>query len=342
MKYKKKKPKITLLVAVFCLLCTMWSGCAPKNAVYDKTGLYFDTIIQISVYDPDDTDALEGCMKLAAHYEQLFSRTIPDSDISRINNANGAFVDVDKETIDLLQTGLAYCERSNGAFDLTIGGVSDLWDFKENEEKTLPDPTALKEAVSHVDYRNVKIRGNQAALTDPDAKLDLGGIAKGYIADQMKTYLLSQGVKTAKINLGGNVLILGDQKPDHSDFKIGIQKPFDENGTPIAAITLKDQSMVSSGIYQRYFEKDDRIYHHILDPDTGYPIENNLYAVTIISPRSADGDALSTTCMALGLEDGIKLIESIPDTEAVFITNDLKLHSTSGIGTSISLQEMHP
>ncbi len=338
---KKKIYRFPLLLAVFCLLCTLWSGCAPQNAVYDKTGLYFDTIIQVTVYDPDDTDALEGCMDLAAHYEQLFSRTLPDSDISRINHANGAYVTVDQETIDLIQTGLTYCEQSRGAFDLTIGGVSDLWNFKENENKILPDSEALKEAVSHVDYRKIKIRGNQIALTDPDARLDLGGIAKGYIADQMKTYLISQGVKAAKINLGGNVLILGNQKPDHSDFKIGIQKPFDENGTPIAAVTLKNQSMVSSGIYQRYFEKNGRIYHHILDPDTGYPLENNLYAVTIISPRSVDADALSTTCMALGLEEGLKLIESIPDTEAVFITSDLKLHSTSGIGETIPFQDMN-
>ena len=118
---------------------------------------------------------------------------------------------------------------------------------------------------------------------------------------------------------------------DGTDFQIGIQKPFAQTGTVLAAVSVSDQSVVSSGNYERYFEKDGTIYHHILDPRTGYPIQNDLYQVTIISDSSVDGDALSTTCYALGLEKGMDLIESMSGVEAVFVTDDYEIHETSGV-----------
>lgn len=127
----------------------------------------------------------------------------------------------------------------------------------------------------------------------------------------------------AWINLGGNVLTLGD-KPDGSNYNIGIQKPFSDDGTAIASVEVSDETVVSSGVYERYFYVGDNFYHHILNPKTGYPYDNNLLGVTIICPKSVDGDGLSTTCFALGLEDGMKLIESLDDTEAIFITDQLR------------------
>lgn len=141
------------------------------------------------------------------------------------------------------------------------------------------------------------------------------------------------------INLGGNVLTLGD-KPDGSNYNIGIQKPFSDDGTAIASVEVSDETVVSSGVYERYFYVGDNFYHHILNPKTGYPYDNNLLGVTIICPKSVDGDGLSTTCFALGLEDGMKLIESLDDTEAIFITDDYELHTTSGIGSNIPFHEM--
>ena len=165
-------------------------------------------------------------------------------------------------------------------------------------------------------------------MSDPYAKIDLGGIAKGYIADQVKNYLVEEGIEHAYINLGGNILTLGG-KTDDSNFRIGIQKPFAEDGTVMAVLPVSDKSIVSSGNYERYFKKDGKIYHHILDPSTGYPIENNLNQVTIISDKSVDGDALSTTCYALGLDEGLKLIQSMDNIEAVFITNDNTIYKSS-------------
>ena len=308
-----------------------------KNTRYDKTGTYFDTVITITLYDADQVSLIDKCFEMADHYEKLFSRTIPDSDVSRINAANGEFVTVDEETLGLIEYGLHYCEISDGRFDITIGALSDLWDITNNPG-IVPEEEKIRNALDTIGYQNLLIEGNQVALTDAGTRLDLGGIAKGYIADKMKEYLQSEGVTSGMINLGGNVLTIGD-KPDGSKYSVAVQKPFDEMNSPLAVLQISDQTVVSSGIYERYFELDNKIYHHILDTSTGYPIENNLLGVTIICDKSVDGDGLSTTCFSLGLEEGMKLIESIDHTEAVFITDDYELHCSSGIGKDIPIQE---
>jgi thiamine biosynthesis lipoprotein len=158
--------------------------------------------------------------------------------------------------------------------------------------------------------------------------IDLGAIAKGYIADKIKEYLISNDVNSALIYLGGNVLCIGEK--DTGAFKIGIEKPFDADGNPAAVVSVSDTSIVTSGTYERYFEKDGNFYHHILDKNTGYPIENDLTAVTIITPVSADADALSTTCFSLGLEKGMELLESLDYADGFFITKDEECHYTKG------------
>ena len=319
-------------IAVFSLaflFSVSLGGCtSPRESEsLSMTGMYFDTVVTVEVWGAD-REVLDHCEELCGYYEQLFSRTIEDSEVSKINNSGGQPVTVSDETAELIRLGLEYGDISDGDFDITIASASELWDFTDNEEKTLPDPGELTEAVTHIDYHNVRVDGNTVTLSDPDTKIDLGGIAKGYIADQLKKYLEEEGVEHALINLGGNMLAVGS-KYDGSPFRIGLQKPFEPDGTPIAVLEVNDQSVVTSGNYERYFEKDGTIYHHILDPDTGYPIQNDLYQVSIISDRSVDGDALSTTCYALGLEKGMELIRSLDGVEAVFVTSDYELHTTT-------------
>lgn len=329
---RKRKHPLLFFILCFCILISL-SGCGSftNTQPISRTDFAFDTVITITVYDRKDLPAQEACFTLAKHFEALFSRTLPESDVARINAAKGKPVTVSRETIELLSIALSYAELSKGAFDPTIGALSSLWDFTSGK-KELPSEEAIQGAVKSVDYRKVSIDPDalRVSLQDPDARLDLGGIAKGYIADRMKEELQKYGVKHAIINLGGNVLVLGNRKGG-GDYRIGIQKPFAEEGTPITELPLSDGSLVSSGIYERYFEKDGMIYHHILDTKTGYPIRNNLLSVTIRSKKSVDGDALSTICLALGLEEGLSLIETLPDTEAVFITDDYQLHATSGL-----------
>ena len=324
------------ILCILCMLCT-FSGCAKTSEPITKTGFYFDTVITLTIYDSSKESLLDDCFSLAEHYEKLFSATIDSSDVSRINQAKGVPVTVDDETIDLIQKGLSYCKLSEGGFDLTIGKVSTLWNFSENDG-TLPDANQLAAAVSTVNYENIVIENNEVRLANPEAAIDLGGIAKGYIADRMKEYLNQNGITEGTINLGGNVLCIGP-KEDSSPYRIGIQKPFDDQGAAAAVVEVTDETVVSSGIYERYITVDDKLYHHILNPSTGYPYENNLLGVTIICQDSVDGDGLSTTCFSLGLEKGMELIERLPDTEGIFITEDYKFHCSSGIGDIIPFEE---
>lgn len=319
MKYKR----LTALLSASILLLSGCSG-LPRERSQTYTDTLFDTVISVQIFDSVDEDVLKGCEKLCKKYDSMFSNKIEDSEISRINSAGGNPVEVSKETIKLIKKGIYYSEMSDGAFDITIAPVSSLWDFKA-ETPSVPSPEAIAEAVSHVNYENIIIRDNTVKLADPQAGIDLGAIAKGYIADRIKDYLEEEGVRHAMINLGGNVLAMGS-KLDGSDYNIGVQKPFDETGEPITSVKISDKSVVTSGIYQRYFKADGKIYHHILDPNTGYPCENNLYSVTILTDSSLTADALSTTCFLLGYDRGMKLINQLDNVDAVFITNDNQIH----------------
>lgn len=319
--------KTALFFITILLLLPLLSCSSPqKSEKLTVTGIYFDTIIQIEAWGTK-TSTLEHCKKICEDYENLLSNKIETSEISKINASKGNPVKVSKETLELISRGLDYCRLSDGKFDITIAPLSDLWNFTDNPDGTIPEPSAIEEACSHVDYKAIQVdkESSTVTLNDPQAKIDLGGIAKGYIADQLKAYLKSEGVEHALINLGGNVLALGPAY-DASPFRIGIQKPFDEQNSTIDIIEVEDRSVVSSGIYQRYFEKDGTVYHHILNPETGYPYSNNLLQATILSDSSMDGDALSTCCFAMGLEDGSALIEQLEDVQAIFVTEDYQLH----------------
>ena len=329
MKCKKNNitKKLSAVLTASALLLTGCSG-AKSSTQTDQdltyTDMLFDTVIKIQILDPADESILDGLKKLCEKYDTMCTTTNTDSELYKLNHANGQPFTVSSETANLIQEGIHYSELSGGAFDLTIEPVSALWDFKA-DKPTVPSSDAIAQAVSHVDYTKVDIQDNTVTLEDPEAGIDLGAIAKGYIADQVKTYLKKQGIKHAIINLGGNVDVIGT-KPDGSKYNIGIQKPFDESGEAITSVQLKDQTVVTSGIYERYFKKNGKLYHHILDPRTGYPCENNLYSVSIITDSSTKADALSTTCFLLGYEKGMELIQSMDGVEAIFITDDEKVH----------------
>lgn len=340
------KNKLKHLVPVLLALATITgslSACElkPKDQQkVSKQGFYFDTIIQITLYGTTDEKYIDDCFDMAKKYEDMLSNTVSYSEVSKINDAAGKeYVTVSDDTLELIKKGIEYGDTSDGRFDITIGKLSDLWNFSEIAENTdskdnevdasvVPSDAQIQSELSHVNYRNIQINGNDVMLTDSKAKLDLGGIAKGFIADKMKAYLQSKKITSGIINLGGNVLTVG-KKSDGSDYTVGIQKPFDESGEPICTVKVKDKSVVTSGIYERYYRVDGKLYHHILDTTTGYPVKNNLYSVTIISDSSCDGDALSTTCFALGIDKAKELINSLSGVEAIFVTDDYSIITTS-------------
>ena len=317
---------ITICITILVSSLLLTSCHLVTKEPISKIGIYFDTVISIDIYDSNNTSLLEQCFEYCKEFEETVSRTIETSEIYQINHANGNPVEVSDVTLELLKKGVEYGDLTNGKFDITIAPLSELWDFKNNTG-TVPNEQDIKEALSHVNYKNIVIDGNMITLTDPKSAIDLGGIAKGYMADRLKEYLTKQGVESALINLGGNILAVGS-KPDGTPFHLGIQKPFDKQGVTITSVKTADSSVVSSGVYERYFKTDDALYHHILNSKTGFPYNNGLLGVTILSEKSVDGDALSTSCFALGLEDGMKLIQSLDDVDAIFVTDDYQLHDT--------------
>ena len=324
------------VLVLFSVLYTRQQKREPITA----TSFKLSTVVKITLYDSQDQTILDEAMKLCDTYEQIFSRTLPESELYRLYHGmlpqkNGAYT-VSETLAELILEGLAYSRRCEGAFDISIEPISSLWDFTSGK-KQVPSVGEIAQAKDLVDYRDVSVNGQQVRFAQEGMRLELGAIAKGYIADRIRELLESKGIKSAIIDLGGNVVCIGG-RPDGSPFRVGIQRPFADRNETVAMIEITDQSVVSSGVYERYFEKDGKLYHHILNPKDGYPYENGLLSVTIVSDRSVDGDGLSTSCFALGLEAGMELVESIPDVHAVFITEDGTLHFSEGFEEELHLE----
>ena len=323
------KNKITFsilsCICVFFVICLIFmTGCGHAGTAgspLEATGFYFDTVISIRLYEDDSGELLDGCMKLAEHYEQLLSATLEGSDIWKINHGNGSWVKVDEDTFDLLTIALDFARGSDGLVDPAVGGLSRLWNFGSANEGIVPSDEQIQEKLTHVDYNAIAVGDGEVMLTDPETQIDLGFIAKGFIGDKIKEYLFSEGVSHALINLGGNVVTLGG-RPDGSPFRVGIRNPSEKDGAPLLTLELSDKSVVSSGNYERFFVKDGKLYHHILSTATGYPAESGLSQVTIISPDSTRADALSTLCYISGYEKAASLLENYPDIQAIFVTED--------------------
>lgn len=310
------------------------SGTEPVR----QTDFILNTICKITIYDEensskDSNDLIREAFDLCREYENTLSRTIEGSDVYNINHSNGNPINVSDTTIEVIEYAETYSKNSNGAFDITIAPLSILWDFQGDNPKVPPEDK-INSLVNEVDYTKVKISGNSVTLESPVKAIDLGGIAKGYIADKATEYLKANSVTSAIVDLGGNIYVIGS-KPDGGDFNIGIQDPSKTDGSVLGYVSVSNKSIVTSGNYERYFVQDGKRYHHILDPSTGYPTDNGLCSVTIISDKSVDGDGLSTTCFVLGKDEGLKLINSLDGVQAIFIDSDGGMYFTNGFGEDI-------
>ena len=368
-KRSRSHSRFFYLILCTVLVCPMllFTGCEnitdadtsiTGNEPISISSIKLNTAVQITIYDSQDKALLDDCLALCDKYELVFSRTNEKSELYKLNhrkdtsdkdpNADGQTTPypvsgtadtwhISEDLAALLSEGLDITRESDGAFDIAIAPLTSLWDFTAEDPK-VPDDAAIQKALPLCSSDGVTIDGQDITLPSDDIQFDVGAIAKGYIADRMKDLLVKKGVKSAIINLGGNVLCIGS-KPDGTPFKVGIQKPFADRNETEAVMDITGKSVVSSGIYERCFKQNGKLYHHILNPKTGYPYDNGLISVTIISDQSVDGDALSTTCFALGLEDGLKFAEK-KGVQAVFITEDYELHYTDGFQDEINVTDV--
>ena len=368
-KRNRSHSRFFYLILCTVLVCPMllFTGCEnitdadtsiTGNEPISISSIKLNTAVQITIYDSQDKALLDDCLALCDKYELVFSRTNEKSELYKLNhrkdtsdkdpNADGQTTPypvsgtadtwhISEDLAALLSEGLDITRESDGAFDIAIAPLTSLWDFTAEDPK-VPDDAAIQKALPLCSSDGVTIDGQDITLPSDDIQFDVGAIAKGYIADRMKDLLVKKGVKSAIINLGGNVLCIGS-KPDGTPFKVGIQKPFADRNETEAVMDITGKSVVSSGIYERCFKQNGKLYHHILNPKTGYPYDNSLISVTIISDQSVDGDALSTTCFALGLEDGLKFAEK-KGVQAVLITEDYELHYTDGFQDEINVTDV--
>ena len=329
---------LSLFGVIFLTACN--SGASKEsNTPLSRTEFLLGTVTTISLYDHQSEETLDLAIEKLKELEDTLSINKTGTLIDEINDAAGIHpVVVDENTYDIIEKGLFYSELTNGAFDITVGPIVKLWNIGFPEAR-IPSPTEIEDALPLVGFDKVTLNPEDLSvyLTEPGMRLDLGGIGKGYAADEIAKLLRQEGVEHAIIDLGGNVYTLGN-KPGNQLWTVGVQDPFNPRGKIIGRLKTENKSIVTSGIYERFIEDEaGHKYHHILNPKTGYPYENQIAGVTIVSDYSTDGDALSTAVFAMGIEEGLAFVEDLEGVDAIFITLDSKVYVTDGLKDNFTL-----
>ncbi len=279
-------------------MVTMFSGCSQTSEEPERSEIFvMSTYVSQQVYGEQKAEAVKKVNELLVSLEKELSLYIEGSDIDRINkNAGIAPVEVSDYTYELVKKAKEYSELSEGRFDITIAPVTLLWAI-DSDHPTVPEQAQLDEALKLVDYRKIQLDDEKKSvyLETKGMALDLGGVAKGYIAGRIWEEYQKYAIKTALVSIGGNICAYG-LKPDGKPFKLGIRDPLSTVSTDIIGkLTVTDRIVATTGAYERYFEKDGKRYHHVLDPKTGYPVDSDLLSVTVICPDGGLADYLSTT-----------------------------------------------
>lgn len=306
-----------------------------ENEMYSIDFFALDTHINLKARGINSNDALEECKQLIYNIENLISPYIESSEIYRINNNEGQPYQTSDIVYDIVETAIDYAKFTNGVFDPTISSVSMLWEFNSKDAK-IPSQDEINLALKSVSYENIILLDDNYIQLKNDATIELGAIAKGYIADLLFEIYQKYDIESGIISLAGNIYLVGE-KSENVAWTVGITDPENPNQQNIA-IKLSDISVVTAGAYERYFWLDNQFYHHILDTKTGYPTTEDITSVTIISKNSTLADVLSTTLFAMGFERAIDFLEEYPDIEAIIINEDNQVYITDNtkISTIVS------
>ena len=341
---KKQLNILPLLLAVLLLVSGCAKGTEPgttqstgllPTAIAAETpdpnkkttgiGFYFDTVVSLSLWGAPE-GLMDEIWAACARYEQLLSKTIDASDVSRINNAMGQTVTVDPETWEILRRAKEISAQTGGAFSITIAPVTALWSFTDTVSNMVPTDEARLKMLPLVDDQKIALGENNTITLPAGMEIDLGGIAKGYIADKVAD-IIREKAYAGIVSLGGNVYTVG-QKPDGSKFSVGIKDP-EATHLSKAIIYTGDCTVVTSGTYERGFSFGGVRYHHILDPKTGWPSQSDLVSATFVMDSSMTADALATACIVIGSEKSLELAASL-GLDAMFITKDGNVLFTQG------------
>jgi thiamine biosynthesis lipoprotein len=326
-----------ILMALSAVL--FFSACAPRaQGEVSRTDYVLGTVCSIRLIDGGSTKTTDEIFERLRQIEDRMSANKDGTEIAAVNAAaGGAPVKVSADTFYVISKALEYAKLTEGGFDPTVGPLVKLWNIGSEGAK-VPPKDAVAAAVKLIDYRKVEMDPKRLTvrLTTPGMRLDLGAIAKGYSADEIAAICQRHRVKAAVIDLGGNVLVFGAKK-DGSPWRVGVQDPKSDRGDYLGLVTGKSMTLVTSGIYERFFIENGVRYHHILDTKTGYPVNNGLVSVSIMTERSIDADSLSTSVFSLGLENGMKLVKSLPGVYAIFVDDKNRVFLSPGANKIFSL-----
>lgn len=294
---------------------------SPEERVYSYSAVLMGSPILLKLFE-DNQQVAATVFRLIKQQEDLLTVNRAHSQLMAVNHAAGRHpVVVSRIVFNLISRAKSVSLQEDSCFNLTIGPLVKRWKIGFSGH-TVPPGSEIQSLLPLTSPEHVVLDPQTCSvfLQQPGMAIDLGAIAKGYIADRVRDELHRMGVEHALINLGGNVLTLGAPVYGGNTWAIGLQKPFAAADATIGVIEVNGKSVVTSGIYERYFEVDGKIYHHILDPQTGYPLDNELLSVTVISDDSIDGDIYTTLLYGMGIEKALNYLITIPHIEAIFVT----------------------
>jgi len=331
-----RRSRLRGVFAVLVLLLPL-TACGPKTLEQSTTIFAMDTVMNLTVYYPGENGAqafFQEKVNDIYEFEAAFSTTREGSDIHNINANCGKKVELGSETADLLDQALELCEKTGGALDVTAYPAVKAWGFTTGEYRVVPEQER-SELASRIDYAAVELDGDTVAIPE-GVELDLGAVAKGYVGDRLTQKCRNGGVTSALLDLGQSTIAAVGTKPDGSPWRIGIQDPHGESY--LGVLELNDQSMGSSGNYQRYFEENGVKYGHILDPETAAPADSGLAGVTVVADSALYCDGLSTALFVMGLDSAADFWRENRDFEAIFIEENGDITITSGLQGDFRLQ----
>lgn len=332
MRKKIRKSRIKLCVmALVCLVLMAVTGCGSTSGSSDRqTAEIFamDTIMDLTVYGESASELLTEARQLVQKYEGLFSVNIETSDVAKLNQAAGKAVQVSPETYELIQKSIGISKETEGLFDISIYPLVRAWGFTK-EEYRVPEQKELQRLLKGVDAAKIQLETDNRVTLPEGMEIDLGGIAKGYLSQKLTELFRKGGAQAAVVSLGGNVQTFG-KKPDGTQFKVGITDPSD--GTSVlGTIQIGEKAVITSGSYQRYFEKDGKIYHHIIDKRTGAPAQSDLSSVTVIGEDGVTADSLATALFVMGKERAVQFAASHPELQLVLVDTKSRIWTSEGI-----------
>lgn len=334
--------KIIFMPIIF-LVFTAIAGCQPdfsnknESKYSEKTIFALDTIISLKIYDNISETQLNAAENKITQLESLLSVTSETSDVTNLNQNSGLEVSISEDTLKVLDTANQVSDLTDGALDISVYPLVKLWGFTTSENH-VPNQNQINQALQKVDYTKIQFDKNKkTARLGVDTQIDLGAVAKGYISEQLKDFLKQNNIKSAVLSFGGNIQTIGTKNGE--PWKIGIKYPLTNES--FAVLQEEEIAVVTSATDQRYFEQDGKMYHHIIDPKTGYPVQNGTFSATVICDSGTKADALSTALFVMGIEKAKKLYQNSSDFEFVILDDNNNVYVTSGLKDKFSLTEQY-